>query len=480
MKTRYLLLLVMCAVALESFAQNPTKAKALYDSGKYAEAKSELKKLVKAQPANGNYNLWYGVACMKTGETKEAINYLKTAVRRRATGGQFYLAQAYDQAYLFEEAVSTCEEYISELEKRRRSTENAEKELDKFKVHLRMMKGVEKVCVIDSIVVDKQHFLEAYKISPEAGKLATYASYFGEGGQGGTVYETELGDRLYYSKRQEDGTLDILSCAKIQGEWANGHRLPESINGAVNADYPYVMTDGVTIYYAADGKGSMGGYDIFVTRYNTDTDTYLTPENIGMPFNSPYNDYMYVVDEFNNLGWFASDRFQPADKVCVYVFVPNPSKQVYNYEGMDRQALTILAMLSSIAATQTDYTVVAAAKERLAGASATFQADAENERKHDFEFVIDDRHVYHMESDFRSAEAKVSFRQWRMMEQNLQQQTARLDQMRKQYAEADGNGKVELAPALLDLEKRIKEMDHEQYRLVKQIRRQEKETINNK
>ena len=36
----------------------------------------------------------------------------------------------------------------------------------------------------------------------------------------------------------------------------------------------------------------MGGYDIFVTRYNSDTDNYLNPENVGMPFNSPFNDYM--------------------------------------------------------------------------------------------------------------------------------------------------------------------------------------------
>ena len=36
------------------------------------------------------------------------------------------------------------------------------------------------------------------------------------------------------------------------------------------------------------------GYDIFVTRYNTNTYSYLMPENVGMPFNSPYNDYMSV------------------------------------------------------------------------------------------------------------------------------------------------------------------------------------------
>lgn len=46
-----------------------------------------------------------------------------------------------------------------------------------------------------------------------------------------------------------------------------------------------------------------------------------------MPFNSPANDYMYAIDEFNNIGWFASDRYQPDNKVCIYVFVPNSSKK---------------------------------------------------------------------------------------------------------------------------------------------------------
>ena len=51
------------------------------------------------------------------------------------------------------------------------------------------------------------------------------------------------------------------------------------------------------------------------------------PENVGMPFNSPYNDYMYVIDEFNDLGWFASDRYQPEGKCAsMYSFPTHPSK----------------------------------------------------------------------------------------------------------------------------------------------------------
>lgn len=67
------------------------------------------------------------------------------------------------------------------------------------------------------------------------------------------------------------------------------------LTGDVN--YPYVMPDGVTIYFAAKDYDSLGGYDLFVSRYNMNNDTYLAPERLNMPFNSMYNDYLMVVDE---------------------------------------------------------------------------------------------------------------------------------------------------------------------------------------
>ena len=130
------------------------------------------------------------------------------------------------------------------------------------------------------------------------------------------------------------------------------------------------------------------------------------PENVGMPFNSPYNDYMYVIDEFNDLGWFASDRYQPEGKVCIYVFIPNSSKQVYNYEGMDPDKMISLAQLHSIKDTWTDTDAVEAAQERLRTAA---NAKPRTTKKHDFQFIIDDHSTYYQLDDFRSPQAKASY-----------------------------------------------------------------------
>lgn len=458
-------------------AQTLAQAKEWYGAGDYEKAKPVFARFVKSYPNNGNYNLWYGVCCLKTGDAVGAVSPLEKAVKRRTPSGQLYLGQAYNQLYRYEEAVKTFEAYIADLAKRKRSTAEADSLLAISRLGLRLLRGVEQVQVIDSFVVDKQKLLKAYRLSPESGKLARYSDYSGQDDGGGTAYENELGNRLYYSAPAVDSTLQIFASSKLLDRWSQGRTLPANINEAgANANYPYMLSDGMTLYYASDGKESLGGYDIFVTRYNTNSDTYLTPENVGMPFNSPYNDYLYAIDEYNNLGWFASDRYQPEGKACIYVFIPNASKQVYNYEGMAQDSLIALARLDSIAATWgMDTQNVAAAKTRL---QAALQYTPKDTGQHyAFTFVIDDGHTYHALDDFHSEEAKESYRQYAQAEDNLRQQQSKLENLRRQYREADPAGKNNLAPAILDLEQLTRRLDAELRQAAKKIRRLEKQQL---
>jgi tetratricopeptide (TPR) repeat protein len=445
----------------------------MFAKGDYEQAKPVFEKYRKSQPSNANYNYWYGVCCLKTDDAANAVKPLELAVRRRVSGGQLYLGQAYDAVYRFEDAVDCLTEYVAELEKRKKPTDEANEWLEKCRVHLRMLKGTENVCVVDSFVVDKEGFLTTYKLSEESGKLFDYNNFFhATGDHPGTVYETEIGNKIYYSEEGAKGTLDIFSKSKLLNDWSKGTSLPGSINEAGNANYPYVMSDGITIYYASDGDG-LGGYDIFVTRYNTNNDTYLVPENVGMPFNSPYNDYMYAIDEFNNLGWFASDRYQPAGKVCIYVFIPNATRQPYNYEAMDTDRLVSLAQLRSLKDTWQgrDESTVEAAQQRLQTALSRKPA---TERKGDFEFVVDDRRTYSHLTDFQSVKAKQLFQNYQRMQKDYQQQQEKLAGLRTQYAAAKGKqAQAALAPAILDLEKRGLQMTGELDALATHVRNAE-------
>lgn len=499
---RYILTICLALLA-SSMVQGQTLAQAqeLYNQGNYEEAKPVFEKLVKQQPSNGNYNLWYGVCCLETGDTENAVKYLEQAVKRRVASGQLYLGQAYNQAFRFEDAIETFESYISDLVKRKRPTEEADALLEKSRNGLRQLRGVERVTVIDSMVVDKNDFLEYYRLTPESGTLSArndFASHSGT--DGGTVYYSEQGNVAYFSAKQ-DSLLSIFRAVRLLDGTYEQSALSSEINEGKNVDYPFMMPDGSTLYYAADGEGSMGGYDIFVTRYNSSTDTYLQPENVGMPFNSPFNDYMYVVDEFNNLGWFASDRYQPEGKVCIYVFIPNTSKQVYNYESMDQDVLISLSQLRSISDTWADRMAVDNAKMRLANVQQTLVANRNTpagvNQMHSAEgaqgtgggglgrqqvafaingFVVDDDHIYNGVDDFHSATAKTAFAQYRQLAQSLQELSDRLDGMREQYA-ADRAAQSRLAPGILDLEKRVHQLEKEVEQAANVVRREEQKNL---
>ena len=474
-KTILLLILLVSGLgSVTTWAQTLSQAKSWYEKGEYEKAQPVFGRYVKSSPNNGNYNLWYGVCLLKTNQVAEAVPYLEKAVKRRTPSGQLYLGQAYNALYRYDDAIETFEAYISDLIKRKRSTAEADSLIAISRMGLRLLRGVEEVQIIDSMVVDKQELLTTYRISPESGHLTSYQAYFGQEGRGGTVYMNELGNRLYYSELQPDSTLRILTRSKLLNDWSRGRALPDNINEAgSNADCPYMLSDGMTLYYASDGKESLGGYDIFVTRYNTNSDTYLSPENVGMPFNSPYNDYLYVIDEYNNLGWFASDRYQPEGKVCIYIFIPNTSKQVYNYESMDREQLINIARLNAIADTWgTDTKSINAAKDRLQ--AALLIKPQTPQRVYDFEFIIDNRHVYHTLDDFQSAEAKASYQQYAQATENFKQQCQKLNDLRLQYEKADNTGKANLSPAILDLEKVIRQLDVELKQSAIKIRKLER------
>ena len=165
------------------------------------------------------------------------------------------------------------------------------------------------------------------------------------------------------------------------------------------------------------------------------------------------------------------DRFQPEGKICIYVFIPNTSKQTYNYEAMEQQEIIRLAQIHSLKETWKDENTVAEALQRLKEA---INHKPQERRVVDFEFVIDDNTTYYLLSDFQAPKAKQLFQSYRQLEKDYLQQEDKLDGLRQQYATANQQGKEKLAPAILDLEKMILQMNVELDALGVSVRNAEK------
>ncbi len=455
MAKRMMIWLMVCCLGCALQAQTLNQAKKLFNEGRFEQAKPAFHKFVRQSPGNAQYNFWYGACCYETGEKELAEKYLEKAADRKVINAYRYLAQLRADQYRFDEAVENMEEHLVWLEKKERDTEEAEALLDYIRRGARMLKGTEQVAIIDSFVVDKATFLSAYKLSPEAGILEFYDTYFKTDTHPGCVlYQTELENKVFFAQKEQD-TLRLYMQDRLSDKWGDPVRL-KGLQSEGNENYPYVLADGVTLYFAQDGQQSLGGLDIFVTRFNSETNRYLRPENIGMPFNSPANDYMYAIDEYNQLGWFASDRYQPEGKVCVYVFIPNDTRLTYNFEGTDEAVIRRAAMIQGITSTWNNQTAVQEAKQRL---TAALSREPElHKKRHDFEFVIDDFTTYYHLTDFKSAQATQLFLKWQNDTKYAKKLAQTLEEKRLSYYQADETSRKNMTKELLDLEQQVERL----------------------
>jgi hypothetical protein len=370
-------------------------------------------------------------------QTLEEANQLLAGKKYEEAAAMYY------QLYLFNKAADAYQARMEDLVKNKKPLE-----ADSIKPFLvqaekaaRMVSRCENIQIIDSLIIDKNDFLNAYLFGEETGTL--------EKTDGTVIYENQLKDRRYFGKKDENGCFRLNTQLKIQDNWSEEKPLNLPSDTAADDNFPFVMPDGLTIYYASTGNGSIGGYDIFVSRYNLNNDTYLAPNQMGMPFNSIYNDYLLVIDEVNDMGYFATDRFQPEGKVAVYTFIPN--SEFMPLEAEEEQVLIDRARITSIRETWLPNVNYRKQLEKL-------QATIEKERhkvKKDFTFIINDKIVYYTLANFESDAAKNSFLQSKELQQKIQDLENRLDAQRVEFAQGSSEKKQSLRSPILANEQRL-------------------------
>jgi len=336
----------------------------------------------------------------------------------------------------------------------------------------RMTANTQRIMFIDSFVVPKANLLSAIRLSPEVGQVSRYQDIFHTEQQPDAyVHINELGSRCYLSLAPTDTTMQLYRSENLEKHWTQPQQL-KGINDDAQfprVNYPFMMGDGQTLYFAAEGGDGLGGYDIYVTRYNAEENQFLHPVNIGMPFNSEANDYFYIVDEYSHLGWFATDRNQPADTVCVYLFVPPTARTTYSASGFSPEEIAPFARIDRIADTWTDDT---ARQDALARLNAVTQRQREKPVEQEFAFVINDATTYTRLADFRAPGNLEQFLQLQDMRRQYQQLVNTLDTSREQYAQSGNAERGKLRPTILASEQ-------QQYALRQEINNTEKAIRNN-
>ena len=374
-------------------------------------------------------------------------------------------------AYDFSLAEEILEHQIADLTKKKQPTIQEEAMLEAARKSQIKLHATEQVTFIDSMVLPMKQVLQQIKLSEECGSILNYADFFRSGKNDCTVFRNELGNRIVYSEPNQKGHLRLKEKSLIGGEWSMENQL-KGLNEEEedNLNFPFVLTDGITMYYAAECEESIGGYDIFMTRYDADSQQFLAPENVGMPFNSPANDYLLVIDEYQQLGWFVTDRNQPVDTVCLYTFIPTETRRIYNEQELGAKKLAAMARISSIKDTWKDMNAVNSAKKRLADARKGTKNEAKNR---DFTFVINDFRTYYTLSDFKDPLAQQKAKIWLETQKEYDAKAKELASLRAKYAAMNEVQRVQIAAQIRLTETAFERLAADKLALEKEIRRTE-------
>ena len=113
---------------------------------------------------------------------------------------------------------------------------------------------------------------------------------------------------LYFSSDMPGtiGRSDLFKVALLDNATFG---VPENLGNKINTEgretFPFISENN-DLYFASDGHPGLGGLDVFVTKINEHTFASIT--NIGMPVNSSFDDFSFVINSINNSGYVSSNR----------------------------------------------------------------------------------------------------------------------------------------------------------------------------
>ncbi|MEP1096921.1 MAG: OmpA family protein [Cyclobacteriaceae bacterium] len=129
------------------------------------------------------------------------------------------------------------------------------------------------------------------------------------------IFATNVGTR----KRQNLDLFESFRDAET-GKWSKPTSFAFTINSDLNEDSPYLSPDEKSLYFASNGHGSIGGYDIFVTTFDSTNQKWLEPINLGFPINSPDDEIHFKLNTDQTSGYFTTNRLNTNGDYDIFFF----------------------------------------------------------------------------------------------------------------------------------------------------------------
>ncbi|MBI2258428.1 MAG: PD40 domain-containing protein [Flavobacteriia bacterium] len=331
--TKYISLLFCLLFYTLSFAQNPepeikSKADKAFKKEDFVEASKLYAQLLTFNQTDPFYNYRYGICLMYNSRKKnESIKHLTFASKSEGFDNEvfFYLGKAYHLDYRFKEAINYYNLYKTKAGTKINMELDVDRNIVMSENGIRLLSSSNEVIVLDKQEIEIPSFFRIYDLKDIGGNIIVTAQFQSKidkkRNHTPLIHFPSNPKRIFYSSygEEENSGKDIYMRQRLpDGTWS----LPQKIQGNVNTpsdeDFPYLSPKGNYLYFSSKGHNSMGGYDIFRSRYNAETNEFEAPENLDFPISSPDNDLFYVVDSLEENANFASARQSLDGKMHVY------------------------------------------------------------------------------------------------------------------------------------------------------------------
>lgn len=132
------------------------------------------------------------------------------------------------------------------------------------------------------------------------------------------------------------GSFDLFVVdINADGTFGTPKNLGPKINTEMREQFPFVSAKNI-LYFASDGHFGLGGLDIFKSEIADES--FSKPTNLSDIINSNLDDFAFVIEEENEIGYFSSNREGGIGDDDIYHFT---QKKIYEVHGLVQNKRTL-------------------------------------------------------------------------------------------------------------------------------------------
>lgn len=304
-------------------------ADSLMDLKQYHDAMPLLEELIKKYPQDPHYQYLLGLCYLNVpGNLEKAIFYFKKSSTQDVPNKvYFYLAESLRLSYRFNEAIDYYRRFTINGGDEIIKTADVEKLVNICENGSFHLKYIYSPPVITKKRVARDEFHKYYSVDENNGAFVTKpndlkSSWDKKENESSIIFyprDPIAGDYIYFSgfgNTTSYGRDIFRTQLNEDGYWSKPENLGDVINSSLDEDFPFITPDGV-LYFASKGHYSMGGYDLYRSSYDKTAKKWSVPENLGFPFNSTFDDVLYIPKENDSIVCFATNRNVSVDSMEV-------------------------------------------------------------------------------------------------------------------------------------------------------------------